>query len=108
MEARYRPGNRLVRAALSVVSGRVQDAELAHRCRTLASDLGRLGVGGVGPSRGEITADRIGRHDADARLMVTLARIVFAFVLPPEAAGDLVLTQVEGAQVLARFLLERA
>ena len=102
------PRNRLVRAALNTVSGRVQDAELAHRCRTLAGDLGRLGVGGVRPSRGEITADRIGRHDADDQLMVTLARIVFDIVLPTEDAGEHALTHIERDQVLVRLLFEKA
>jgi 5-methylcytosine-specific restriction enzyme subunit McrC len=102
------PRNRLVRAALNTVSGRVQDAELAHRCRTLAGDLGRLGVGGVRPSRGEITADRIGRHDADDQLMVTLARIVFDLVLPTEDAGEHALTHIERDQVLVRLLFEKA
>jgi 5-methylcytosine-specific restriction enzyme subunit McrC len=62
----------------------------------------------VGPSRGEITADRIGRHDADDQLMVTLARIVFDLVLPTEDAGDHALTQIERDQVLVRLLFEKA
>jgi 5-methylcytosine-specific restriction enzyme subunit McrC len=102
------PRNRLVRTALDAVSGRVSDADLAHRCRTLAGDLGRLGVSGVNPSRAELASDQIARHDADDRLMVTLARIVFDLVLPTEDAGNNSLTRVERDHILARKLFEKA
>lgn len=102
------PRNRLVRAALDTVSGCVPDGELSHQCRSLAGDLGRLGVGGLRPSRAQIAGDRIGRHDADDRLMVTLARIVFDLVLPTENTGDRALTHIERDQVLVRRLFEKA
>ena len=54
----------------------------------LAGDLGRLGVSGVRPSRASIVPDQNGRHDADDRLMVELARLVFDLMLPTEDAGD--------------------
>jgi 5-methylcytosine-specific restriction enzyme subunit McrC len=102
------PRNRLVRVALDAVSGHVSDVNLAHRCRTLAGDLGRLGVGGINPSRAELASDQIARHDADDRLMVTLARIVFDLVLPTEDAGNNSLTRVERDHILARRLFEKA
>ena len=102
------PRNCLVRAALDAVSGSVSDADLAHRCRTLAGDLGRLGVSGINPSRAELASDQIARHDADDRLMVTLARIVFDLVLPTEDAGNNLLTRVERDHILARKLFEKA
>jgi 5-methylcytosine-specific restriction enzyme subunit McrC len=102
------PRNRLVRAALYAVSGRVAEAVLSHRCRTLAGDLGRLGVAGIRPSRAEMTADRIARHDAEDQLMVTLARIVFDLVLPTEEAGDQALTALNRDEVLVRKLFEKA
>jgi 5-methylcytosine-specific restriction enzyme subunit McrC len=102
--------NRLVRAALDAVSGRVaiENAELAHRCRSLAGDLGRLGVDGVRPSRAEIIADHIGRHDAEDLLMVTLSRIAFDLVLPTEETGAHALTHLERDEVLVRHLFEKA
>ena len=38
------PRNRLVRAALDRLAGRIANADVAHRCRTASGDFGRLGV----------------------------------------------------------------
>ena len=75
-------------SALDALSSRLTEPDLAHRCRMLAGDLGRLGVSGVRPSRASIVSDQIDRHDADDRLMVELARLVFDLMLPTEDAGD--------------------
>ena len=56
------PRNRLVRAALDVLANRVDDGVLAHECGRLAGDLGRVGVGGLRPSRSELSADRPDRN----------------------------------------------
>ena len=63
------PRNRLVRAALVKLSSILEDADLAHRCRTLGNDLGRAGVSGREPTRSEMAADQIARHQGDDRLM---------------------------------------
>jgi 5-methylcytosine-specific restriction enzyme subunit McrC len=76
--------NRLVRAALSAVAPLVSDPALAHHCRMLANSLRQQGVSGIKPSRGELSADQIGRHDAEDRLMVSLAHLVFDLGLPTE------------------------
>ena len=57
------PRNRLVRAALTVLGGWLDDQDLAHRTRTLAGSLGRAGVSGLMPSRAEtsIRPDRAAR-----------------------------------------------
>ncbi len=102
------PRNRLVRAALDAVANRVDDPLLAHDCRRLAGDLGRQGVGGLKPSRAELATERIGRHDAEDLLMVTLARLVFDLVLPTEDAGGHMLTRAEKDEILARNLFEKA
>ncbi|MDW9378532.1 5-methylcytosine-specific restriction endonuclease system specificity protein McrC [Sinorhizobium meliloti] len=102
------PRNRLVRAALGAMAARVDDATLGHECARLASDLGRQGVGGMKPSRAEMSADRIGRHDADDLLMVTLARLVFDLILPMEDQGGHAMTRVEKDAVLVRQLFEKA
>jgi 5-methylcytosine-specific restriction enzyme subunit McrC len=102
------PRNRLVRAALDALSGRVEDKLLAHNCLRLAGDLGRMGVGGLRPSRAEMSAERIGRHDADDLMIVTLARLVFDLLLPTEDAGGYTLSRVEKDEVLVRNLFEKA
>jgi 5-methylcytosine-specific restriction enzyme subunit McrC len=102
------PRNRLVRAALDALAARVDDAVLSHECARLAGDLGRQGVGGVKPSRSEMSADRMGRHDADDLLMVTLARLVFDLLLPMEDQGGHAMTRVEKDAVLVRQLFEKA
>ncbi|WP_035058108.1 5-methylcytosine-specific restriction endonuclease system specificity protein McrC [Desulfuromonas sp. TF] len=102
------PRNRLVRAALDAVANRVDDDVLAHRCRMLAGDLGRLGVSGCRPSRSEMISDQIARHDSEDLLMVTLSRIVFDLVLPTEDEGDYSLSRFAKDEVFVRKLFERA
>lgn len=102
------PRNRLVRAALDVVANCVGDRLLQHECRRLAADLGRQGVGGMKPSRAQLSADRMGRADADDLLMVTLAHLVFDLLLPMEDYGDHAMTRVEKDIVLVRQLFEKA
>ena len=46
------------------ISKIVSRDELAHRCRSLAASLRRMGVTGERPGRGEVSIDRFGRHDA--------------------------------------------
>jgi 5-methylcytosine-specific restriction enzyme subunit McrC len=102
------PRNRLVRSALDAFASMLSLADLTHRCRSLAGDLGRLGVGGVRPSRAEMISDQIGRHDAEDALMVTLARLAFDLVLPTEDAGAHQLTRAERDEVMVRKLFEKA
>ena len=102
------PRNRLVRAALYVLAARMSDASLRHDCARLAGDLGRHGVAAVKPSRTELSVDRLGRHDTDDLLMITLAKLVFDLVLPTEDEGGHTLTRVEKDAVLVRRLFEKA
>ncbi len=102
------PRNRLVRAALTALAGWLEDADLAHRCRTLANALGRVGVSGKTPTRSEIASDQIGRHEGEDRLMVSLARAVFDLVLPTEAAGVRTLLKAQREDTEFRKLFEKA
>jgi len=100
--------NRLVRAALTALSPIVPNESLATQCRRLANALGEQGVSALMPSRAELSADQMARHDADDRLMVSLARLVFDLRLPMENRGDHVLTEVERDEKLVRRLFEKA
>lgn len=79
--------NRFVRAALEEISKIVHRNALAHRCRSLAASLRRMGVTGEHPGRSEVSVDRFGRHDADDQRMVSAAHLAFNLALPTEAAG---------------------
>lgn len=100
--------NRLVRAALQALASRVSNSNRAHDCRTLATSLGRLGVQCSRPSQTELAADPIGRHDAEDRLMVTIAEFVFDLVLPTEDAGHHRLSAADKEEHLVRTLFEKA
>lgn len=102
------PRNRLVRAALSKLSGWLDDADLEHRCRTLANLLGQIGVSGRGATRTEIASDQIGRHEGEDRLMVSLARAVFDLVLPMEQDGARSLLRAQRDETEFRQLFEKA
>jgi 5-methylcytosine-specific restriction enzyme subunit McrC len=82
------PRNRLVRHALAKISSRVSDDSLANVCRTLARELGDMGVLGRLPSTTELAKDIIGRNDALDHLMVATARLVVVPELPWGAKGD--------------------
>lgn len=102
------PRNQLVRAALERLSGWLDDEDLSHRCRTLAHALGRAGVSGVKPSRSEIAADQIARHEGEDRLMVSLAKAVFDLVLPTEQEGTRSLLKAQRDETAFRKLFEKA
>lgn len=102
------PRNRLVRAAL-YHAGRLHiDKETVHRCRSLADDLGEGGVGGLRPSRADLSADQIGRNDAADRTMVALARLVFDLALPTEESGYTSLFAPDREEAWMRRLFEKA
>ena len=79
--------NRFVRAALEEISKIVCRDALAHRCRSLAASLRRMGVTGELPVRGEVSINRFGRHDAADQPMVAAAHLAFNLALPTEAPG---------------------
>lgn len=102
------PRNRFVRAALETISRIVQRKDVSHRCRSLASGMKAMGVSGDVPTRAQMSTDRIGRNDADDRLMVAAARLAFALALPTEAAGTNVLNLPEREATWVRRLFEKA
>jgi 5-methylcytosine-specific restriction enzyme subunit McrC len=79
--------NRFVRAALEEIAEIVRRESLAHRCRSLAASLRRIGVTGERPTRTEMSIDRFGRHDAGDHQMVYAAHLAFNLALPTEVVG---------------------
>ncbi|MFQ1828356.1 5-methylcytosine-specific restriction endonuclease system specificity protein McrC [Aeromonas veronii] len=79
--------NCFVRAALEEISKVVRRRSLAHRCRSLAASLKRMGVIGERPNRSEVSMDRFGRLDADDKPMLAAAHLAFNIALPTEATG---------------------
>ena len=102
------PRNRLVRAAHSKMAVFQDDLDLSHRCRSLAHALGRVGVGGDMPSRAEIAADQIARHEAEDRLLVSLAYAVFNLILPTEETGVRSLLKAQREETEFPKLFEKA
>lgn len=102
------PRNRLVRGALRALGSLVDDRELSHRTKILASALGRSGVGGTLPSRSEMASDQIGRHEGEDCLLVSLARAVFDLILPSEQEGVRSLLKAQREDTEFRKLFERA
>lgn len=102
------PRNRLVRAALELMTRLVDDNALVRQCRALAATLGRAGVGGQRPSRAELAADQIGRNDAADRFMIALARLAFDLALPTEDTGSVTLFTPDREEAWVRRLFERA
>ena len=102
------PRNRFVRAALETISRIVRRKDVSHRCRSLASGMKAMGVSGDVPTRAQMSTDRIGRNDADDRLMVAAARLAFDLALPTEAAGTNVLNLPEREATWVRRLFEKA
>ena len=100
--------NRFVRSALEEVSRIVHRKNLAHRCRSLAESLRRMGVTGERPSRHLVSADRFGRHDAQDREMLAAAQLAFDLALPTEATGTKHLLAPERNVDWIRRLFEKA
>lgn len=102
------PRNRLVRAALERIARLVTHRDFAHRCRSLAGDLGRAGVSSLPPSRADLATDQIGRNDAEDRFMLALARLAFDLALPTEEAGTTPLATPDRDEHWVRRLFEKA
>jgi len=99
--------NRYVRTALEEISKILPRRALAHRCRSLAASLRRMGVSGERPNRGEVSVNRFGRHDADDQLMVAAAHLALNLALPTEAAGKTQLSLPDREIAWIRKLFEK-
>lgn len=99
--------NRYVRAALNSIAKIVSRADLACKCRSLASALQRMGVTGEKPSRAEMSSDRFGRNDVADQQMVAAAHLAFELALPTETQGDWHLSLPEREIAWVRRLYEK-
>lgn len=102
------PRNRLVRAAHGKLASLELDEGLANRCALLAHTLGRIGVSAELPSRAEIASDQIGRHEADDRLLASLASAVFNLILPSEKPGGRSVFDAQREENILWKLFEKA
>lgn len=100
--------NRYVRGALESITRAVSIRPLAHRCRALARHFRSMGVGERVPTTREASADRFGRHDANDRFMVAVARLAFDLALPTETVGEHLLAHPGRDAQWLRKLFERA
>lgn len=82
------PRNRLARQALLGISKLVSDQQLRTRCRRLAYNLERMGVG-TGPSGSQDPGiDSFHRNDKNDRRFVYAAQLAIALALPQHQTGD--------------------
>ena len=102
------PRNRLVRAALDRCAAGVREQALASECRSLSGAMERLGVARVLASRSELVKDQIARHDAEDRLLVTVATLALEQVLPGETAGHDRAEALNRDERLLRNIFEKA
>lgn len=102
------PRNRLVRSALDYLAVIVDIPEVAHECRSLSQQLGRLGVSTQKPSRATLSTDQISRNETADLLMVSLAEMVFEAFIPSEQAGQAHAVAIDADAHLVRRLFEKA
>jgi 5-methylcytosine-specific restriction enzyme subunit McrC len=101
------PRNRYVLAALQKIAVITRPAS-SLRCRALAHRMRLQGVVGPVPTRAEMSADRIGRNDADDRTMLAAAKLAFDFALVSESSGTHSLWQPDREERWVRRLFEKA
>jgi len=82
------PRNRFVADTLLWAAPQMNRSELAHRCRTAAFRMHRLGVSAAPPSRAELSTDRLGYHDVGDRRMVDAALLLRDMLIPLQNQGQ--------------------
>lgn len=100
--------NRFVRRALEDVARRLDDRQLARRCRDVARQLEKFGVGAIPHVDARSVSAQLPRHERDDEFMITLARWVYELALPTEEEGPNVIDAPDKEEALVRRLFERA
>ncbi|WP_236737406.1 5-methylcytosine restriction system specificity protein McrC [Mycolicibacterium llatzerense] len=101
------PRNRFIADTLLYASA-ATGAGLAHRCRTAAFRMHRLGVTARGPSRAELSKDRVGHHDSADQRMLDAAHLLRAMAVPAHQAGSIDLPVLIDDDGVHRTLFEAA
>lgn len=102
------PRNRYVRETLDLVPRLRLGRDLANQARSLSHRLGALGVTVAATTAFLPGRETYGRHDAEDRLMVELARLVRDLAHPSEAAGQRRLPSPIRDEVALRRVFEKA
>lgn len=101
------PRNRFIADTLLYASA-ATGAGLAHRCRTAAFRMHRLGVTARGPSRAELSKDRVGHHDSADQRMLDAAHLLRAMAVPVHLSGSVNLPVLIDDDRVHRALFEAA
>jgi 5-methylcytosine-specific restriction enzyme subunit McrC len=101
------PRNRFVADTL-IYAATATGTALAHRCRTAAFRMHRLGVTARAPSRAELSKDRVGHHDSADRRMLDAAHLLRAMAVPAHQAGAVDLPVLIDDDRVHRTLFEAA
>ncbi len=101
-----RPRNRLARAALLALAGRVRSRKVASRLKDADRALESWGVGTHRPSKAALLGDLPSRREQDDRLMVEVAQLALDLVLPTEAEDKSTLTRLSRDEKLLRKIFE--
>jgi 5-methylcytosine-specific restriction enzyme subunit McrC len=81
------PRNRFIAHTLLSAAPVIIRSDLAQRCRAAAFRMHRLGVSAVAPSRGELSRDRLGHHDAGDRRMLDAVYLLRDMAIPAHEHG---------------------
>jgi 5-methylcytosine-specific restriction enzyme subunit McrC len=100
------PRNRFVAAMLRRASALVASPDLRQRCATADFALQRLGVSVTPPSRGELSRDRLARHQSQDRRMLDAAQLVHQMALPFHSAGSRLVPRLIRDEAKYRKLFE--
>lgn len=102
------PRNAFLRAALSHLATLNPPRKLRQHCQQLARQLQQLGITAPCPDRQQISRETFGRHDADDRSLLALARLAFSLQLPQQQQGKLQLPSLDYSDTELRRLFEKA
>ncbi|MBR9827981.1 MAG: 5-methylcytosine-specific restriction endonuclease system specificity protein McrC [Oceanospirillales bacterium] len=101
------PRNRYIKAALDRLSSIVTSSPLVRQCRTLSRQLFEMGITGDRPENSMLSRETFGRHDADDKQLLLLAKLAFDLALPTEHLGRQQLQAPDRNEVFVRKLFEK-
>lgn len=102
------PRNRFVCAALFKAAFIVKKSNLSHKCKFFGNRMRELGVSIIAPISTQMGAELYSRNDANDRLMVEAAKLIFTLSLPNEEIGSKLLATPDREIRWIRKLFEKA